>query len=187
MGYNPAVTKLKTGELPMSIAEPKTPAQSAVETRYLVMPNHANPYGTVFGGIIMEWIDMVASMAAQRHCGCDVVTAGIDSLAFEKPVHIGDHVVLTASVNYVGKTSMEVGVKVVVENPASGQKEIATRAYLTFVAVDKEHRPIATPPIRPETEDEKRRWHNAALRVKARKQLRGQVKTAAHCDKQQGM
>jgi acyl-CoA hydrolase len=162
----------------MSAAEPKTPAQSAVETRYLVMPQHANPYGTVFGGVIMEWIDMVASMAAQRHCGMDVVTAGIDSLAFENAVRVGDHVVLMASVNYVGKTSMEVGVKVVVENPTTGQKNIATRAYLTFVAVDQEHRPIAAPPIRPETEDEKRRWDNAALRVKARKQLRGQVRTA---------
>lgn len=169
----------------MSAAEPKTPAQSAVETRYLVMPNHANPYGTVFGGIIMEWIDMVASMAAQRHCGMDVVTASIDSLAFEKPVHIGDHIVLMASVNYVGKTSMEVGVKVVVENPTLGTKDIATRAYLTFVVIDKEHRPIAAPPLRPETEDEKRRWGNAALRVKARKQLRGQVKNAAHSDNRQ--
>lgn len=164
----------------MSAIEPKTPAQSAVETRYLVMPHHANPYGTVFGGIIMEWIDMVASMAAQRHCGMDVVTAGIDSLAFENPVRIGDHIVLTASVNYVGKTSMEVGVKVIVENPTLSKKDIATRAYLTFVAIDKEHRPVAAPPLRPETEDEKRRWDNAALRVKARKQLRSQVKNAVH-------
>jgi acyl-CoA hydrolase len=162
----------------MADCEVKTPAQSAVVTRYLVMPQHANPYGTVFGGVIMEWIDMVASMAAQRHCGMDVVTASIDSLAFENPVHIGDQVVLTASVNYVGRTSMEVGVKVVVENLTTGQQCIATRAYLTFVAVDKNHRPIAAPPIRPETEDEKRRWDNAALRVQARKQLRTQVKNA---------
>jgi acyl-CoA hydrolase len=168
------------GELPMPVSGLKTPAQSAVETRYLVMPNHANPYGTAFGGVVMEWIDMVASMAAQRHCGTEVVTAGIDSLAFEKPVRIGDHVVLKASVNYVGKTSMEVGVKVIIEDPATGQKNIATRAYLTFVAVDKNHRPIAAAPINPETEDEKRRWHNAALRVKARKQLRTQVKTSLH-------
>ncbi len=156
----------------------KTPAQSEVVTRYLVMPQHANPYGTVFGGVIMEWIDMVASMAAQRHCGMDVVTASIDSLAFENPVHIGDQVVLMASVNYVGRTSMEVGVKVVVENLTTRQQCIATRAYLTFVAVDKNHRPIDAPPLRPETEDEKRRRDNAALRVRARKQLRGQVRNA---------
>ena len=164
----------------MTDAEIKTPSQSAVVTRYLVMPHHANPYGTVFGGIIVEWIDMVASMAAQRHCSMDVVTASIDSLSFENPVHIGDHVVLMASVNYVGKTSMEVGVKVVVENLTTGHKDIATRAYLTFVAVDNNHRPTAAPPISPQTEDEKRRWHNAALRVRARKDLRGQVKSAAH-------
>lgn len=162
----------------MTDSEIKRPSQSAVVTRYLVMPQHANPYGTVFGGVIVEWIDMVASMAAQRHCGMDVVTAGIDSLAFENPVRIGDQVVLVASVNYVGKTSMEVGVKVVVENLTTGQQNIATRAYLTFVAVDKNHRPVAAPPLRPETEDEKRRWDNAALRVRARKQLRGQVKKA---------
>ncbi|MBM4103891.1 MAG: acyl-CoA thioesterase [Planctomycetes bacterium] len=162
----------------MADCEIKTPARSAVVTRYLVMPQHANPYGTVFGGIIMEWIDMVASMAAQRHCGMDVVTASIDSLAFENPVHIGDQVVLMASVNYVGRTSMEVGVKVVVEDLATGQQRITTRAYLTFVSIDKDHQPIAAPPIRPETADEKRRWDNAALRVRARKQLRGQVKNA---------
>jgi acyl-CoA hydrolase len=156
----------------------KTPAQSEVVTRYLVMPQHANPYGTVFGGVIMQWIDMVASMAAQRHCGMDVVTASIDSLAFENPVHIGDQVVLMASVNYVGRTSMEVGVKVVVEDLTTGQQHLATRAYLTFVTVDKNHRPVAAPPLEPKTGDEKRRWHNAALRVKARKQLRSQVKNA---------
>jgi acyl-CoA hydrolase len=166
----------------MTVSVLKTPAQSAVVTRYLVMPHHANPYGTVFGGVIMEWIDMVASMAAQRHCGMDVVTASIDSLAFENPVHIGNQVVLMASVNYVGKTSMEVGVKVVVENLTTGQNNIATRAYLTFVTVDTNHRPVEAPPIRPETEDEKRRWDNAALRVRARKQLRGQVKNATHSD-----
>ena len=68
----------------------KTPAHSAVETRYLVMPGHANAFGTAFGGAIMSWIDMVAAMAAQKHCGCEVVTAGIDSVAFEEPVHVGD-------------------------------------------------------------------------------------------------
>ncbi|UCF17051.1 MAG: hypothetical protein JSW59_06230, partial [Phycisphaerales bacterium] len=64
----------------------KTPSQSAVETRYLIMPHQANPHGTAFGGVIMAWIDMVAGMAAQRHCGKEVVTAGIDSLAFKEPI-----------------------------------------------------------------------------------------------------
>jgi len=153
----------------------KTPADSAVETRYLVMPGHANPFGTAFGGAIMSWIDMVAAMAAQKHCGHEVVTAGIDSVAFEQPIRIGDQVVLLASVNYVNRTSMEVGVKVIKENPATGERTTATRAFLTFVAVDDNHRPVTAPPLTPQTDEEKRRANNAALRVKARKQLRQQT------------
>lgn len=150
----------------------KTPADSAVETRYLVMPGHANAFGTAFGGTIMSWIDMVAAMAAQKHCGSEVVTAGIDSVAFEQPVRIGDQVTLLACVNYVSKTSMEVGVKVLGENPVTGKRVTATRAFLTFVAVDKNHRPAAAPKLNPRTDQEKRRWNNAAIRVKARKELR---------------
>ena len=153
----------------------KTPADSAVQTRYLVMPGHTNAFGTAFGGTIMSWVDMVAAMAAQKHCGREVVTAGIDSVAFEQPVRIGDQVVLLACVNYVSKTSMEVGVKVVRENPATGEQITATRAFLTFVAVDKNHRPVVAPKLTPKTDDEHRRWKNAALRVKSRKELRQQT------------
>lgn len=153
----------------------KTPADSVVETRYLVMPGHANAFGTAFGGAIMSWIDMVAAMAAQKHCSREVVTAGIDSVAFESPIRIGDQVILLACVNYVSKTSMEVGVKVIRENPATGEQITATRAFLTFVAVDENHRPVAAPKLTPKTDDEQRRWKNAALRVKTRKQLRQQT------------
>ena len=149
----------------------KSPRQSAVETRYLIMPHQANPYGTVFGGVIMAWIDMVAAMAAQRHCGKEVVTAGIDSLAFKEPINIGDHVVLRASVNYVSRSSMEVGVRVTREDPYSREQAIATTAHLTFVALDEQKRPTAAPPILPETEEEKRRYEHAKLRVQARKEL----------------
>jgi len=149
----------------------KSPKQSAVETRYLIMPHQANPYGTVFGGVIMAWIDMVAAMAAQRHCGKEVVTAGIDSLAFKEPINIGDHVVLRASVNYVSRSSMEVGVQVAREDPYSGRQVVATTAHLTFVALDEHKKPTQAPPILPKTEQEKRRYENARLRVKARKAL----------------
>jgi acyl-CoA hydrolase len=153
----------------------KTPADSAVETRYLVMPGNANAFGTAFGGAIMGWIDMVAAMAAQKHCGRQVVTAGIDSVAFEAPVCIGDQVVLLAAVNYVSRTSMEVGVKVIKENPATGQRVTATRAFVTLVAIDENHHPFPVPQLTPQTDEEKRRANNAALRVKARKQLRQQT------------
>ncbi|KPL23433.1 MAG: thioesterase [Phycisphaerae bacterium SM1_79] len=149
----------------------KTPGESAVETRYLVMPHQANPHGTAFGGVIMAWIDMVAAMAAQRHCAKEVVTAGIDSLAFKEPIRIGDHVVLRASINYVSRSSMEVGVQVTREDPYDGHRVIATTAHLTFVALDEDKRPTAAPPILPETEQEKKRYEHAKLRVRARKEL----------------
>jgi acyl-CoA hydrolase len=149
----------------------KTPSQSAVETRYVLMPDQANPYGTAFGGAIVAWIDMVASMAAQKHCGKEVVTAGIDSLNFKEPIHIGEHVVLKASVNYAGRTSMEVGVQVSREDPYTGRSTVATTAHLTFVALDENKKPTPVPAIIAETEDEKRRYANAEMRVKNRKEL----------------
>ncbi len=135
------------------------------------MPHQANPYGTAFGGVIIAWIDMIASMAAQRHCGKEVVTASIDSLSFKEPIRVGDHVVLKASVNYVGHTSMEVGVRVIREDPYSTKQIIATTAHLTFVALGKDKHPCPVAPLLPETADEKRRYGNAKLRVQARKDL----------------
>jgi acyl-CoA hydrolase len=148
----------------------KAPSESAVVTRYLVMPHQANPQGTAFGGAIMSWIDMVAAMAAERHCGTEVVTAGIDSMAFKKPVRIGDQVVLKASVNYVSRSSMEVGVQVTRENPCTGEKVIATTAHVTLVALDENKQPTAATAVVPETPDEKRRYERAKQRVQLRKE-----------------
>ncbi|MBP7050741.1 MAG: acyl-CoA thioesterase [Phycisphaerae bacterium] len=154
----------------MTNAEGKTPSESTVETRYLVMPTQANAQGTAFGGAIVGWIDMAAAMAAQRHCGREVVTAGIDSLVFRKPIRIGDHVILKAAVNYVSRSSMEVGVQVVREDPYTGQQVLATTAHLMFVALDENKQPTPAPPLLPETREEKRRYENARLRVQARKE-----------------
>jgi acyl-CoA hydrolase len=154
----------------MTSEKGKTPSESAVETRYLVMPQQANPQGTAFGGAIVSWIDMVAAMAGQRHCGCEVVTAQIDTLIFRQPVHIGDQVVLRAAVNYVGRSSMEVGVQVIREDPYSGEQTLATTAHLTLVALDKDQKPTAVPPLLPQTPDEKRRYEAAKLRVQERKE-----------------
>lgn len=149
----------------------KSPKDSSIETTYLVMPSQANPQGTAFGGAIVAWIDMAAAMVAQRHCGREAVTAGIDSLIFKAPIRIGDQVLLKASVNYVGRTSMEVGVQVTREDPYGGNSVIATSAHLTFVALDENKRPVPVPPIVPQTEAEKKRYENAKIRVKARKEL----------------
>ena len=153
----------------MATEKGKTPRESAVETRYLVMPPQANPQGTAFGGAIVGWIDMTAAMAGQRHCGCEVVTAGIDSLVFRHPIRIGDHVILRAAVNYVSRSSLEVGVQVIREDPYTGQQVMATTAHLTLVALDERKRPTPVPPLRPETPEEERRYEDARLRVEARK------------------
>lgn len=149
----------------------KTPRDSAVEARYIVMPQHANDLGIAFGGTIMSWIDMVAAMVAQRHCGRKVVTASIDGLSFLAPCHVGEHVLLRSSANYVGHTSMEVGVVVLKECPYTGEQVRATKAYLTFVALDGQERPTLIPPLKVETAEEVRRCDNARLRVMARKEL----------------
>lgn len=150
----------------------KTPKESSVEMRELVMPNHTNPQNTVFGGTVMSWIDIAAAMVAARHCGRPVVTAHIDDIDFIAPIKMGYHVLIQASLNYVGKTSMIVGVKVTSENPYTGESRTTTKAYLTFVALDDLGRPVEVPGLVPETEDEIRRFENAKKRVQMKKDVR---------------
>jgi acyl-CoA hydrolase len=149
----------------------KSPVESRMETRYIVMPQHANDYGILFGGTLVAWIDMLAAMVAQKHCGCEAVTVSIDRISFHEPIRIGHHVVLRASVNYVGSTSMEIGVQIIRENPYTGESVRATTAYLTFVGIDRDNRPVPIPKIIPQTPDEIRRFENAKLRVESRKEL----------------
>lgn len=155
----------------MSKRRPKTPSESKVESRYIVMPQHANQYGTAFGGVIVAWIDTVASMAAQKHCRKEAVTANIDSISFREPIYVGDHVVLKGCVNYVGRTSMEVSVQVIKEDPISGKNTEAMTAYLIFVALGKNKKPTPAGPLIPRTAKEKKKYENAKLRMQARKEL----------------
>jgi acyl-CoA hydrolase len=150
----------------------KTPSDSSIEMREMVMPHHTNPQNTVFGGTVMSWIDIAAAMVAARHCGRPVVTAHIDDIDFIAPIKVGYHVLIQASLNYVGKTSMIVGVKVTSENPYTGESRTTTKAYLTFVALDDLGRPVEVPGFRPESEDEKRRFENAKKRVQMKKDVR---------------
>jgi len=154
----------------------KSPAQSVVESRYLVMPGDANHYGTAFGGAIVSWIDMVASMSAQKHAGKEAVTASIDTITFREPIKIGDHVVLRAIVTYVGKTSMEIEVDVSKEDVSSGNRALATTANLTFVALDKNKQPTEVPQLVPETTEDRQRFQRAQMRVQSRKELRAKMK-----------
>jgi len=148
----------------------KTPQDSAVEMREMVMPFHTNPQNTVFGGTVMSWIDIAAAMVASRHCSRPVVTAHIDDIDFIAPIKLGYHVLIQASLNYVGTSSMVVGVKVTSENPVTGESRITTKAYLTFVALDEKGKPAKVPALDPQTETEKRRYDNAKQRVALKKQ-----------------
>ena len=155
----------------MDAKKPKSPADSAVESRYVLMPQDANHLGTAFGGTIVSWIDMIAGMAATRHCGMMTVTAGIDSISFLTPIYIGEQVVIKSMVNYVGRTSLEVGVQVTKENPATGEVSKTTSAFLTFVALDENRKPAKVPELILITEEDRRRNENAKLRVLSRKDL----------------
>jgi acyl-CoA hydrolase len=154
----------------------KTPSETAIEMREMVMPHHTNPQSTVFGGTVMSWIDIAAAMVAARHCGRPVVTAHIDDIDFIAPIKMGYHVLIQASMNYVGRTSMIVGVKVTSENPYTGEVRKTTTAYLTFVALDDLGKPVAVPQLRPESEDEIRRYDNAKKRVTMKKEIRVSLK-----------
>ncbi len=150
----------------------KAPSETEIEMREMVMPHHTNPQNTVFGGTVMSWIDVAAAMVAARHCNRPVVTAHIDDIDFLAPIKVGYHVLIQASLNYVGKTSMIVGVKVTSENPYTGESRTTTKAYLTFVALDDLGRPVNVPALDPQTKDEIRRFENAKKRVQAKKEMR---------------
>ncbi|MCC7236533.1 MAG: acyl-CoA thioesterase [Bryobacterales bacterium] len=141
----------------------------------ITLPNDANPLGTLFGGKLMQWVDLAASIAASRHARCAVVTASIDSLTFLRPVHIGQLVTLRSAVNRVFRTSMEVGVKVFVEDLRTGVVQHVSSAYLTFVAIGGEGRRVIPPPVVPETPDELRRYEQAGQRRAYRLAKRGAV------------
>jgi len=148
---------------------PRPVSESISEMTEIVLPNDANPLNALLGGRLMHWIDLAGAMAAHRHSRTYVVTASIDHMDFLVPVRVGDFVILRSSVNRVYHTSMEVGVKVWVENYLSEERRHVSSAYLTFVAIDAAGNRVAVPPVVPETEDEKRRYEDAARRREIRR------------------
>ena len=138
---------------------PRPVADSRVEMTEIVFPNDANPLGNAMGGRVMHWIDICAALAAGRHARTPVVTANVDNIDFHNPIPVGGIVVLLGSVNFAGRTSMEVGVKVWQEERSTGNRKHVASAYLTFVSLDPESRlPRPVPPVQPETDDERRRF-----------------------------
>ncbi|RYF10026.1 MAG: acyl-CoA thioesterase [Deltaproteobacteria bacterium] len=143
---------------------PRTPSASAVEATHLVMPGDTNMLGTAFGGKIMQWMDIAASVAAGRHSGGASVTVAVDDLHFARPIRMGDVVILKACVNFTGRTSMEVGVRVMREDRRTRQLEHCLSGYFTFVGVDDAGRPMAVPGIVARTDLEHKRYAAAAER-----------------------
>jgi acyl-CoA hydrolase len=148
----------------MAALPAKPVKDSIVERNEMVLPNDANPLGNILGGRVMHLIDITAAIAAQRHSRSPVVTASIDEVDFHHPIKVGQLIVLKASVNFAGRTSMEVGVKVFSEDLLTGEQKHTSSAYLTFVALDHQGRPTAVPGLIPETDDEKRRYREAQER-----------------------
>ena len=152
-----------------SSEQPRTVSASRVEMTEIVFPNDANPLGNAMGGRVMHWIDICAAIAAGRHARRPVVTASVDRLDFHRPVRVGGILVLLSSVNYVHRTSMEVGVKVWHEERSTGTRSHVASAYLTFVGLDPETgRPTAIPPLIAETEEDRRRFRQAEERTRVR-------------------
>ncbi|MDB4969622.1 MAG: Acyl-CoA thioester hydrolase [Myxococcales bacterium] len=152
----------------MTTAGGKPPAASRVEMTEIVLPGDTNALGTIFGGKVMQWIDIAASVAGMRHSGGNVVTASIDGLTFLTPIHLGEIVLLQAQVNFVGRTSMEIGVRVEAEDPRTAARRYTTKAYLTFVAIDADGKPRPIAPLVPENDEDRRRCQDALARRDAR-------------------
>ncbi|MGI8417628.1 MAG: acyl-CoA thioesterase [Nakamurella sp.] len=154
----------------MPALEPKTTAAARISLARIMTVVDTNLLGTVHGGVVMKMVDDAAGAAAQRHAGGPAVTASMDGMTFLEPVQVGDLVQAHAQVNWAGRTSMEVGVKVVAEPwNQSGQvaKQVAS-AYLVFVAVDADGQPQQVPPVLPESDEDKRRFREAQIRRQSR-------------------
>jgi acyl-CoA hydrolase len=139
-------------------------SDTKAEYSEICLPNDTNMLGNMLGGHVMHLVDLCGAIAAIRHARCPVVTASVDQMTFLHPVHVGELVMLKSQVNRVFRTSMEVGVKVWVENLQTAEIKHTSSAYLTFVAVDSKGARITVPPVLPETEEEIRRYEQAAER-----------------------
>ena len=150
--------------------EPKSPKESEVVMTHLVLPQDANPAGNLHGGVILKHVDTTAGVVAKRHSRGNVVTVSIDRMAFKLPAYIGDLLTFKASLNHVGRSSMEIGVRVEAENLFSGEVRHTNSAYLTFVALGEDGRPREVAPLQLDTDTQRRRFKEAEGR-RAMRQL----------------
>lgn len=143
------------------------PSDTDIETTHVVLPSNSNMHGHAFGGWLMSQMDLAAAICAQRYCSMPCVTVCVDDLQFNKPIRVGDIVIIKARINYTGKSSMEIGIKVFKESVRRLRKHCLT-GYYTFVAIDDDGHPISVPSIAPNSEEEKRRWNEAEQRKQDR-------------------
>ena len=151
----------------------KTVAQSRTEQIQILMPEHINGYSRLFGGKLMDWIDVVAGVVARRHSGREVTTAAIDNLQFKAAAHINSTVVLIGRITYVGRTSMEVRVDAFVEE-LDGRRQMINRAYLVMVALDEHEQPTPVPPLILESEEDRTEWEAGVRRRNLRRERRAE-------------
>ncbi len=144
--------------------QPKPPSASRVTLAQIMQPQHASYLGFVHGGEIMRLIDEAGALACMRHAGRPVVTVAVDQIFFNEPIRIGDLVLITAEVSFVGRTSMEAEIQVVAENPLTGHRRHTNTAYLVYVALDEQGRPTPVPPLLLENEAQKQRFEEAKAR-----------------------
>jgi len=154
------------------MTRPVRPSDSSVECTYLVMPPDTNVLGNCFGGCILGWMDVAAGIAAWRHCKNPAVTVAIDNIHFAEAIHLGDVVVVKAQVDFTGKTSMEIGISVDVDDVRNRVRKHCLDGFFTFVALDDSGKPTEVTPVVPETLEEKARYWAAELRRKQRKGLK---------------
>ncbi len=140
---------------------PKRPESSRVTMTQLVLPGMTNQHGSVFGGTVMSWIDICAAVSAYRHVGGEVVTASVDDLHFLAPIYVGWVVELTSQVYYTGRTSVDIAVQVIGENPKNGNRSLTAKCFLTFVAIDQNQKPRPVPGLILDTDIDKKNYNLA--------------------------
>ena len=148
---------------------PKPVSASLTQQVQIIMPQHINGAHRLFGGRLMEWIDVVAGVTARRHAGCDVTTASVGRLDFLAPASVNDTILLEGRITWTGRTSMEVRVDTFVEG-LDGKRQLVNRAYLILVAIDPEGRPTPVPPLELHTPEEYQEWSAALVRKEAARQ-----------------
>lgn len=160
----------QTNHSPVGALTPRPSAVSRSESTQIIMPPHINGAGRLFGGVLMQWIDTLASIVAMRHSGHSVTTAAVDTLEFRGPAFQGEMVVLEGKVTWTGHTSMEIRVDTWVEERGV-RKRLINRAYLIMVAMDEQDHPVAVPPLLVQTDEEQAEWQMATKRKEARRHV----------------